>query len=254
MLSCLCPAQGRALPVGEVCCQAGALAGSPARLGGAGHAPLSSSSCFKAQWGCRATQAMLLRTPSRGATPFSRHVSAPRRLAGEWCHRAQRLVGKEPTQRTEASLHGPCFPHQWEGTILFSEKRKQTLRDYFQHRGQFPQVSLIHALKSLWTLRQTLRWEEPETPGTGAGLKGTEVFSKEPFVLRKPDSKGGPALGSHPPGDPELCEESVRCSPHMHQCGPAWEPHRGVRHIPFRGIPRPAGQGFQAGGAGRATT
>lgn len=114
------------------------------------------------------------------------------------------------------------------------------MRDYFQHRGQFPQILSIHASQSLWTLRPTLRWEEPETPGTGAGLQGTEVLSKEPFILRKPDSTGGPALGSHPPGDPALCEESVQCSPHMCQHGPAWEPHRGVRHIPCKGIPRPA--------------
>lgn len=131
--------------------------------------------------------------------------------------------------------------------FFFFLKRKQTLWDYFQHRGQFPQVSSIHASQSLWTLWQTLRWEEPETPGTGAGLKGTAVLSKEPFILRKPDSKGGPALGFHPPGDPELCEESVQCSPHMCQHGPAWEPHRRVRHIPCKGIPRPAGQGFQEG-------
>lgn len=134
---------------------------------------------------------MLLRTPSKGATPFSWHHDA---LMPRWgaVPPAQRLVGKEPAQRTEASLHGLCFLHQWEGTILvFFLKRKQTLRDYFQHRGQFPQVSLIHASQSLWTLRQTLRWEEPETLSTGAGLKGSEVFSKEPFILRKPDSEGG---------------------------------------------------------------
>lgn len=79
--------------------------------------------------------------------------------------------GKELTQRTEASLHGPCFLHQWEGTLLFSEKGKQTLSDYFHHRGQFPQVLSIHASQSPWTLWQTMRWEEPETLGTGAVLR-----------------------------------------------------------------------------------
>lgn len=52
MRSRLCAAQGRALLVGEGCCQAGVLARSPCRLEGVGFDPLPPpSSCFKAQWG-----------------------------------------------------------------------------------------------------------------------------------------------------------------------------------------------------------
>lgn len=58
-------------------------------------------------------------------------------------------------------------------------------------------------------------------------MENAQMCSPRSYQSREIDSSTAPVLGSHPPGDPELCEESVRAAPCMRQQGHPWEPALG---------------------------
>lgn len=133
--------------VGEVCFWASVLVGSPPGLEGAGYGPLLSSSCVKTQWGCRATRAI--------HAPEETPADVPR-LSPEVCIAVLAVMSAgEGDHRASEPPHRPCglkcrqtglcldyaFSINGKGQLgLKKQNQNPTLRDYFLHKSQFPQI------------------------------------------------------------------------------------------------------------------
>lgn len=77
-------------------------------------------------------------------------------------------------------------------------------------------------------------------------MENAQMCSPRSYQSQEIDSRTAPVLGSHPPRDPELCEESVCAAPRMRQQGHPWETARGSGVSLQKEFPA-SKSGFQAG-------